>query len=697
MLNTFIKIVFLLNLAFISLPTVAEKDEFDFLDLTLEELRNVKINVASLTPETISHSPVPVSLITASMIRQSGAFTLKELLLTYVPGFNDIEDQNEINIAARGIYTSSQQKILIMINGHRINSRSYSMAAPDNSISLDKVKQIEILRGPASSLYGNVSLSATINIILKEASDNQEVKIKALTGNYGQQSLSLTYGIQKEEFSSFMWANTIKSDGETINLAADQVYTSAPEENNQAIIGGLKDKSTYDIGLNLTYNKFKLFVNSRRSHYIEPYSAGGLTGEPYDYQEIKKLNGYSPGLGYTMNHFDISYESNIKTWQNKTRFYWDNYSSKSPVVITPSIPVYGAPLWQDRTLGILSTFEKHFKSSTILAGFQYETYRVFGASFPFVIGDNFIETENILPNGSESNISAFFQHQSTLSKNWHTNLGGRYDYKDRKTTENIQQFSPRLALIYSRDDQDIKISYAKSFVDATYWNRFSTLPAFIGASTLKPETLETIQLTPSLYLPKQQLQLTTNIFYDMAKNIIFRDNSARSNNYSNSGELTSWGIEQEATYINGDFQLRFSGTYRQAIDSELIQSKGGAIANIPEKSFSMVLDKKLTAKVGININIRYVGKQFSPTIIQQDGVKVEDPFPDQGVSFDDPNRFIADATLVNSNILYAVNNNVTIGFKVTNLLNKQHLQGGSTLHPYQKPGRWYSAYFEVSL
>jgi iron complex outermembrane receptor protein len=697
MFNTFIKIVFLLNLVFISLSTVAEDENFDFLDLTLEQLRNVTINVASLTPETISQSPVPVSLITAEMIKQSGAFTLKELLLTYVPGFNDVEDQNEINIAARGIYTSSQQKILIMINGHRVNSRSYSMAAPDHSISLDKVKQIEVLRGPASSLYGNVSLSATINIILKDANENQELKVKALLGNYGQQGVSLTYGVTKAKLSGFIWANTFKNEGETINLAADQVYSATPNLNNQAIIGGIRDKSSYDIGLTFTYDKFKIFANSHRSHYIEPYSGGGLTGEPYNYQEIGKINGYSPGLGYTMNHLNISYESTIKDWQNITRLYWDNYSSDSTVVITPNIPVYGGPHWKDQTFGLLSTFERHFKSSSILTGFQLETYSVYGANFPLFIGGDFTETNNILPSGSESNISAFFQYQSAITQNWHTNLGGRSDFKDRKFTDNIQQFSPRLALIYSQEDQDIKLSYAKSFVDATYWNRFSTLPAFIGASSLKPETLETIQLTPSLYLPNQQIQLTTNIFYDMAKNVIFRDNSATSNNYSNSGELASWGIEQELTYINGNVQLRFSGAYRRAIDSELIKSKNGAIANIPEKSFSIVFDKKFSDKLGVNINVRYVGKQFSPTVIQQDGVKIEDPWPDQGVNFDDPNRFISDATLVNSNIRYAVSDKITIGFKITNLFDKQHLQGGSTLHPYQKPGRWYSAQIEMSL
>lgn len=678
--------------------TLAEEGVDSLFDLTLEELRNVKIKVASLNEETISQSPVPVSLITADMIKQSGALTLKALLLTYVPGFNDVEDQNEINIASRGIYTSSQQKILIMINGHRLNSRSYSMAAPDSSISLEKIQHIEVLRGPASSLYGNVSLTATINIILKKAKDNTETTLKALVGDYGQRGLSLMSSYHDENIDGILWASTYQNDGETIQLAADEVYTANPEEFNQAILGGVKDKSSYDIGLNLSVQQFTLFANSRRSHYVEPFSAGGLTGEPYDYDKLGKINGYSPGLGYEMNHLDLSYDANVMGWHSITRLYWDNTTFDSSLVIEPKAPVFGAPHWKDNSLGLQSTFDKTLKHGDLLFGMQFERYKVYDSQFPLVVEQSLnSEVDDMLPSGSESNSSAFMQYKVPFFTIWQANVGLRYDYKNRKDTKNIQQLSPRLALIYSQNNTDIKLSYAKSFVDATYWNRFSNLPSFIGADTLKPETLETLQFTPSFYLPALQLQLTTNIFYDMAKDIIFRDNSAMSNNYSNSGKLTSWGIEQELTYIKGDLQLRFNGTYRQAISSELIQEQAGDIANIPAVSFNVIIDKKLTESLLLNLSYRFIGKQFSPIVIQKDGVKVDDPFPDSGVSFDDPNYYLSKTSLFNTNIRYLVNDNIELSLKVSNILDKKYQQGGSTLHPYQKPGRWYSASFALSF
>ena len=108
------------------------------------------------------------------------------MLAAYVPGLNIIDCNDDINIAMRGIYSSTQEKILIMLNGHRLNSYATNTAAPDFSISLENVKQIEVLRGPASSLYGDVALTGVVNIITKQGADVDGVLAKLGVGNYGQ-------------------------------------------------------------------------------------------------------------------------------------------------------------------------------------------------------------------------------------------------------------------------------------------------------------------------------------------------------------------------------------------------------------------------------------------------------------------------------------------------------------------------------
>lgn len=693
---SYFKLLALLSLLSV-FSAVANQSTTNYLDLSLEELMRVKVTVASLSEETLLETPVPVTLITEQIIKQSGALTLKELLITYVPGFTDIEDQNEINVASRGIYTSAQQKILILINGHRLNSRSYSMAAPDFGISLDKVKQIEVLRGPASSLYGNVSLTATINIILKEAKDTQQLTIKALAGNYGQQGFSLNLGHQFDNFDLFAWASLYKSDGETIYLDPNEVYTAEPAAYNQVILNAHQDKSPYDVGVNISNENSHFLFNSHASHYTEPFSSGGLSGEPYKYQEYDKFSGYGAGLGYRMNHVEYGRKFHFSKWLNETRIYWDDSQIIVPLIIDPSQKLYGAPQWKDQSLGFLSTFETPLSEGALLTGIQIEGYKVYGSKFPLRSSFTAIqaEVEDMLPSGKESNSSIFIQYKQQLNKEWQTNLGLRYDYKNRKSTENIQEVSPRLALIYNHGQMNVKISYSQSFVDATYWNRFSNLASFKGAKTLKPEKLRSLQVSPSFSMPEINLQLTTNIFYDQAIDVIYRDNSATTNNYSNAGKLNSWGLEQEITYIDENLQIRLNGAYRQALDSELIMKDRGYIANIPSFTSNLIIDQKVTTNLALNLTFRYVGKQYSPIIIQQNGIKVPDPFPNSGVSFDDSNNFIDGALLINSNINYQIKENININFKVSNLFDQQHQQGGSTLHPYQQPGQWYYIAGEV--
>ena len=121
----------------------------------------------------------------------------------------------------------------------------------------------------------------------------------------------------------------------------------------------------------------------------------------------------------------------------------------------------------------------------------------------------------------------------------------------------------------------------------------------------------------------------------------------------------------------------------------------GYIANIPTITSNLIIDKKITKNLAFNLTFRYVGKQYSPIIIQQNGIKVADPYPSTGVSFDDPNNYVDAALLVNSNINYQLKENISFNFKVNNLFDQQHQQGGSTLHPYQKTGRWYYIAAEI--
>ena len=180
--------------------------------------KRTTITTASQEAESIEETPVPVTVITEDMIHRTGVRTIKEALITFVPGMTDVASNEEMNVAMRGIYSSGQEKILIMLNGHRLNSYSTNIATPDFSMSLEKVKQIEVLRGPSSSIYGGVALTGVVNIITKDGLDVEGLKVKGTIGNYGQLQGDLLFGKNYMGLDVLVWGSIYNSTGEKRHL-----------------------------------------------------------------------------------------------------------------------------------------------------------------------------------------------------------------------------------------------------------------------------------------------------------------------------------------------------------------------------------------------------------------------------------------------------------------------------------------------
>ena len=249
--------------------TPSLQDPLRFVQLVKKmQSGNTTLVTASQQEESPAEAPVPVTIITRDMMANIGARTLKEVLLAYVPGMNHVESANEVNIAMRGIFSSGQQKILIMLNGHRLNSRTTNGANPDYSIGLTKVKQIEVLRGPASSLYGNVALTAVVNIITEDQTDG--ITVEFGMGNWGQRRIDLLINRRFPDARFKIWGEVFRSDGQLVRVAREQAVTdpyTVKQSSGQAIIGGYKDQPSYDLGFTVNHRKFYFLFNQR---YCKP-------------------------------------------------------------------------------------------------------------------------------------------------------------------------------------------------------------------------------------------------------------------------------------------------------------------------------------------------------------------------------------------------------------------------------------------
>jgi iron complex outermembrane receptor protein len=270
----------------------------------LKSGRSSTVTTASSQTESINEAPVPVTIITHEMIEQlSNNKSLGQILAAYVPGLNEVSAYSISNVAMHGVYTSSQEKILIMENGHRLNMRSTNNGKLDYAISTEKIDHIEILRGPASSLYGNVALTAVVNIITKTGREINGVKGKYGYGSYGTHRTDFIAGTTLLDADIMTWASLYTSQGEIINIPMNTGY-SMSKHDGYAYVGSYKEKPSYDIGCNLKLKDFNFMINMKNGKQVPQYS---WYGETYDYDAYRTMNGNKPGYTVNEKHLELGY------------------------------------------------------------------------------------------------------------------------------------------------------------------------------------------------------------------------------------------------------------------------------------------------------------------------------------------------------------------------------------------------------
>ncbi len=163
------------------------------------------VTVASNVVRALEKQPVSVSIIDSKKIRLSGARTVNELLMIYVPGFFLVEDQDDVIAAFRGLAPDNNAKVLMLLNGQNINTEWF-WGPPDallQGIDLQYIERIEVIRGPGSVTLGQGALLGVINIVTRNGASQRDAIITASTGKDGYGHLSFQSGIRGDEVPDF--------------------------------------------------------------------------------------------------------------------------------------------------------------------------------------------------------------------------------------------------------------------------------------------------------------------------------------------------------------------------------------------------------------------------------------------------------------------------------------------------------------
>lgn len=693
--------------------TASFSDPLRFADM-IERLKKgqVTITTASQQAEVLEEAPVPVTLITEEMIKISGAKNLADLLALYVPGLSLVEG-SEMNMAMHGVYSSSQEKILIMLDGHRLNSRTTNSEAPDYRTSLAKIKQIEVLRGPASSLYGNVALTAVVNIITKRGRDIDGVKVSAGYGNNKTYTSDFLIGKSVLGVDVMAWMSVYSSQGEKRNVdISDPEFYGKVLRSGSMYINGYNRKPAYDLGATLQWNDFRLLFNKQHSKKTIPY-VSVFYPSLYDYDRYRMINGSKPGHSREATHMELSYEKTWNRWSGKAVVFVDmescSYYDIAGDTILPSdrfLPVnpgeviepgmkedicdygsYQVQSWNDYTYGgtlqANYNFQKNDWKGSLLLGMQVENYIM--KDNTMVIGDHFdrivvtySDKNKSMYTGSETNFSTFAQLKLTFDERFIFNGGVRYDFKHRYNNRNLNEISPRLSLIYKVTPfSSLKLGYSHSFVDAPFFYRATTIATYAGGNKLDAEQMDAVQLNYNQNIKEWNLKYDCNLYYNALQNIIYFGPADESGDVmSNAGSLKVMGIENVFSYDRRKWYAQLNFSYQRILESTRYAVTNSHIHGVSDFMLNLLGRYKIWEnrenQLDIRGNMSFQSRQYAP-LVSDYIYKGDEQVLDADYQLDS-------RAIFNLGLDYRYKR-AQISFDVYNLFNTQYYQGGSLYVP----------------
>jgi iron complex outermembrane receptor protein len=185
----------------LAIPLLSPADELagpeteKLMELSLEELLQVKVTTLSRKPQPLSTTPAAIFVISQNDIQRSGALSIPEVL-RMAPGIEVARvDANTWAVTARGSNGVFANKLLVLMDGRTLYSPMYSGVYWEiQDTDLASIERIEVVRGPGATMWGANAVNGVINIITKDAKDTQGTSAEAVAGNYTNFETTVRHG-----------------------------------------------------------------------------------------------------------------------------------------------------------------------------------------------------------------------------------------------------------------------------------------------------------------------------------------------------------------------------------------------------------------------------------------------------------------------------------------------------------------------
>lgn len=471
----------------------------------------------------VRHLPMTVSVVGRPQLEASQQTSVLPVLNSQVPGFFStsrgvmgygVATGASGQMSLRGIGGPAQAGLpttglLVLIDGHPqyMGLMGHPIADAYQTMMAERV---EVLRGPASVLYGSNAMGGVINIVTRKMQeDGIRTNINIGAGSYGSIQTEATNRIRKGRFSSTVTASYNRTDGHRADMAFEQY-------------GGYAK-----LGYDFTDN-WKVWgdVNVTRFNATNP----GSVMKPYIDNDQRITRGMT---SFALENY---YE---KTSGALSFFYnWGDHW------INDGYQPGGEPLQyrfnsNDQMLGV-SWYQsvQLFQGNRLTVGADYFH---FGGEAWNQFFDGHRETS---ANKSLNEVAGYVGFRQDIAAWLTLDAGARVDYHSQTGTE----FIPQVGLAFHLpENAEIKAMASKGFRNPTIREMYMFPPQ---NPDLKPEKLWNYELSFSQRLMDNRLSYGLNVFYINGENLIIRlpnpNGSGMLN--QNSGEIENWGAEANVGY-----------------------------------------------------------------------------------------------------------------------------------------------------
>lgn len=509
------------------------------------------VSIASRYEQPISKAPANVYVITDEDIRHSGATDIPTVLRR-IPGMDVMQVSGaDFNVSARGNNQSFANKMLVLVDGRSIyvdvQAVVWWKAIP---VTLPEIKRIEVLKGPASSIYGFNAFDGIINIITKSPEE-----MKGTTMQFGGGELGTIS-------SAAIHANKIGDFGYRLSIGRDQ---NQQWRNRDALA--------------FRSNKFNVHTEYALPSDAKLLLSGGFV-------DVNRFDGpigetvsvsTRPSLGYA----NVSYERGNFFLRGSWSAYWDSPTNTLNPLLANFIRL------TDRDGSSIMPF----RSNTYNLEAQHAIE--FSASNRLIYGINY--RHNSLSSSAtdafsrENRLGLYLQDEWRATQSLTLVAGLRYDL-DTFINPTV---SPRVALIYEASpEHTFRASASAAYRPPTLFEThadqqavttvpfiFTTTTFIKGAPNLHPEQIISYEAGYQGWFFKHRLRLRADLFFNHLSDLVTnRDISASTASFINDpGQADIYGGEAGIEFLATSWLTGFANySYQEIGQSFLGTARRGA-------------------------------------------------------------------------------------------------------------------------